>query len=245
MKYSPIFKVIGVVLLVLASTWAIRYLEQIPSARLAQLMGITVKVSDIDVGFSETPTPRPPGDAQLQPARPVVAVQAFAASKLARQGTGIVVSSDGLVLASNAVAPYGSGSYTYQVVLSDGTAIRAIRVGYDAPTNLALLKADAEGLDSAVFDVVTPEAGGQLLALAAQVMVSRYVPLRVPVSVVYVVDEKQIALSLDRTYLPQLIGAPLTDRTGRIIGLMRTAPSVGIIPASAVNAFIDRYLATQ
>lgn len=93
----------------------------------------------------------------------------------AAAGTGIVLSSDGLVLTNNHVV---EGSTSVQVTTTDGTTYNATVVGTDSTQDVAVLQLeDASGLttatidqddDLAVSDAVTAignaEGGGELMA---------------------------------------------------------------------------------
>ncbi len=58
-------------------------------------------------------------------------------------GSGVVVSPDGYILTNNHVV---EGSKQVEVELSDGRVLKATVVGTDAPSDLAVLKIDARGL---------------------------------------------------------------------------------------------------
>jgi hypothetical protein len=72
-------------------------------------------------------------------------------------------------------------------------------------------------------------------------MFSDFVPVLLPVDVVYA-SPRRVALSADRAYVPQLYGARLADQSGRVPGILAHGSSLGIIPGSAVNDFVERYL---
>ncbi len=63
-------------------------------------------------------------------------------------GTGVIMSSDGYIITNAHVI---AGSQRVNVVLSDGGEGKALLVGYDGESDLAVLKIDAEGLPVAVF----------------------------------------------------------------------------------------------
>jgi len=77
-------------------------------------------------------------------------------------GSGVVVSGDGYILTNNHVV---EGSKQVDVDLSDGRTVKATVVGTDAPSDLAVLKVDARGLQSvAVGDSDQVRVGDVALA---------------------------------------------------------------------------------
>ena len=238
MKLGPVWKVVVVVVLGGAAVWSVGYIDQIPPQRLAALLGIKVSVSDVTA--TPKPTPLPAGDKSSTLG--IVAVQTFSGPVLVRYGTGTVVSVDGLVLTTVATAPYGSGSFVYQVATPRGQLLRARRVASDAPSGLVLLKADASDLDAVLFSPVQTLAGAQWEAVSAQVVASRFVAMRLPVWVVWSDGDRQTVVSMDRAYASTFNGARLIDETGRSVGLVRNALQPGLITAAHINAFLDRYL---
>jgi S1-C subfamily serine protease len=172
-----------------------------------------------------------------------VAIQTYSGTVLVRSAAGVVVASDGLIVTTATAAPYGAtGGYLYQVTTSDGAVARARRVAYDAANGLVLLKAETTELGTVPFTSQAVHAGDELTAIGATVLLSRYAPVIVPAAVVYAADERQVAISLDRTYMTMLQGARLVDGQGRTLGLLRQGATAGIIPASVINAFVGRYL---
>jgi hypothetical protein len=172
-----------------------------------------------------------------------VAVRTLAGAQAVRTAAGTIITSDGLVVTTAAGAPYGTG-YSYRIVTSRGTTVAARRVAYDAQHALVLL--DAELSDSGVvpFSDQAPRAGDPLTAVSAGISGDRYAPVIVPVAVVSAHADGQLVLSLDRTFVSALAGARLVDRAGATIGLLRAGTAIGMVPASAVNAFVARYLDT-
>jgi len=228
------------------AVWAVSYIEHTPPQRLAALLGFTVSVSDTDTTPKPTPSPSnrlTPTDNDSTSALGIVAVQTFSGPVLVRQGAGTAVSVDGLVLTIVATAPYGSGSFVYQIATPRGQILRARRVASDAASGLVLLKADANDLDAVLFDQELPlSAGSQWEAVSAQVVASRFVAMRLPVWVVWSDEGRQTVLSMDRVYAGLMNGARLIDASGRSVGLVRNATQPGLITAAQINAFLDRYL---
>ncbi len=233
-----------------AAVWAVSYIEHTPPQQLAALLGFTVSVSDI--GATPKPTPSPAGgpssfltpiNANASSVLGAVAVQTFSGPVLIRQGAGTAVSVDGLVLTTVATAPYGSGSFVYQVATSRGQLLRARRVASDAATGLVLLKTEVNNLDAVLFsEEVLLSSGAHLEAVSAQISASKFITMRLPVWVVWSDEGRQTMLSVDRAYAHAMNGARLIDALGRSIGLVRNGTLPSLITASHINAFLDRYL---
>ena len=241
MKLGPIGRVVALTLFVVLVVGAIAYIERLPVPRLASLFGVSVTVSDLK---SPTPSPSviPLSDRLPALSLGTVAVQTFAGSQLIRTAAATAVTSDGLFVTTTTAAPYGSGSFTYQLATSQGSVVRARRVAYDARTGLTLLKAD--GLDVGTVDFapdVQLRAGDQLDAVGATFALSHYVPVVLPVEVVYSPDGVSAVLSYDRTFTVLLAGARLVDTASREVGIY-TNSAAGLISAAAISAFTDTYL---
>jgi len=232
-----------VVVLACASLLAVRYIDRIPPERLASLMGITVTVSDL--GITPSPSPRvTPARGDQTATLGSVAVQTFSGPALIRQGPGTAVSADGLILTTITAAPYGSGSYVYQIATPRGQLLRARRVASDPTSGLALLKADATDLDAVLFDASQTQFAGQgLEAISASVLFSKFISQRLPVWVVWVSQDGAATLSLDRSLGLTFNGSRLVDQSNRSVGILRYASSPVFVSAATINTFLESYLA--
>lgn len=231
-------------LVVTASLFSIRYLDRLPSERLAALLGITVTVRDIN----QTPIPSPqvfPAQGNESAILGLVTVQTYSGATLIRQGTGTAVSVDGLVLTLASIAPYGSGSYVYQVATPHGQVARAYRVASDRQAGLVLLKADIGDLDAVLFDDGARglNSGQGLESVSSRIAVSQFEIMRLPVWVVSIMRDHEITLSLDRAYGPLFHGARLIDASQRSVGIIRYGTQPVLISAASLNSFIESYLA--
>lgn len=246
MNSGSVWKMVGLVTLVILAAYSLWYLERTPSHRLASLMGISVTVSDLDARLN-SPSPSATVAPASGSALGTVAVQTFSGSVLIRQGAGTAVSSDGLVLTTSATAPYGSGSFVYQVATPRGQLLRAKRVAGDRTSGLTLLKVDTTDMSAVVFERAPDMHAGSLLsALSSRVAVARFVAERLPVWVVSGSDaDDSVVLSLDRVYGARMHGARLLDESGRSIGLLRWGVQPSIIGADVINAFLEQYLANE
>ena len=230
--------------LAMAALAAIRFVDRIPARRLAALLGITVTVSD---SAPATPSPVP----SVQPLSSQVsalslgtaAIQTFSGSMLVRAGSGTIVSSDGLIVTLSSAAPYGSGSYLYQVAISDGRLLRAQSVRRGG-SGLTLLRVAATDLDTVPFDPHAPIlAGSQVMLVGAFRSLSGYTPVIVPAVIPYAADIRDIPLSLDRTFAGRLLSARVVDDSGRSLGLVQVSGAYPkMISAATINTFVDDYL---
>jgi hypothetical protein len=234
MKYGPVWKMTGVVVLVILAGAAIVFLDHIPLRRITSL--------------APTPTTKP--TPSTQPNSEVsalslgtVAIQTFSGSRLVRSGSGAVVSSDGLIITTSAVAPYGSGSYVYQVATPTGALLRATNAWRDG-SGLVLLKVAATDLDAVLFSEQIPlEAGSTVGLVGAFVQLSHYVPVAMPAVIPYVTDTHEIPLSFDRVFAGLLLAARVIDDAGHSLGLVQLGAGYPrMIPAATLNAFVERYL---
>ena len=71
--------------------------------------------------------------------------------KLAGQGTGIIINTDGYIATNSHVIGDSKTAYIVDVVLSDGNTYEAKVVGFDTRTDLAVIKIDAKNLIPAEF----------------------------------------------------------------------------------------------
>jgi hypothetical protein len=246
MKLGPISKAVILVVLAVAVLAAVRFLDRIPARRLAALLGVTVTVSD-PMSADASPSPSvlvQPLSSQVSAlSLGTVAIQTFSGSTLVRTGSGTIVSSDGLIITTAAVAPYGSGSYIYQVAIGDGRLLRASYVWRDG-SGLALLRVAATDLNTVPFDQnIAVYAGSPVTLVGAFLSLSRYTPVIMPAVIPYAADIRDIPLSVDRLFAARLVSARVVDEDGRSIGLVQLAGAYPrMISAAVINTFVDRYL---
>lgn len=232
MKTGPVIRVTGLVVLACLSIAAIYYIETTTSDGLSP----TTK---------PTPSAQSTNDKGDIPSLSLgtVAIQTFSGSMLVRSGNGAVISSDGLIVTLAYVAPYGSGSYAYQVATSTGALLRAQAVRRS--NGLVLLKVASSDLNAVSFDKGSLAAGAQVRAVGALASLSRYTPLILPVDIAYVDQADEVALSLDKTYMSLMAGARVVDANGRSVGLVQPGSYARLLPASAINAIVEEYLAQK
>ncbi|HEX4699885.1 MAG TPA: trypsin-like peptidase domain-containing protein [Actinomycetes bacterium] len=157
------------------------------------------------------------------------------------EGSGIVLSSDGLILTNNhVVADAANGAGTITVTFNDGTTHKGTIVGRDPVSDLAVIKADGvTGLKKASLgssaglqpgqEVV---AIGSPLGLQGSVTSGIVSALNRPVrtgddtgteSVSTVID----AIQTDAAINPGNSGGPLVDLSGNVVGINSAIASLG------------------
>ncbi len=228
MKIGPIIKMTGLVLLACLSIAVIRYLDSATAPKTAVISKSTPALSPVisqDLSSLSLGT---------------IAIQTFSGSTLVRSGSGSVISADGLIVTLAYVAPYGSGSYTYQVATSAGSLLRAKAVW--RASGLVLLKVAANDLNAVSFDDEIPVTGAKLTAVGALTSTLRYIPIVLRADLAFTDQASDIALAFDRTYMSQLAGARIIEENGHSVGLVQPGTYGKLIPASVINTVIDQYL---
>lgn len=175
----------------------------------------------------------------------VVAVQTFQGSRLLRQGSGIVLSSDGLIVTTYDAAPArpasGSGGpYLYQIAYGD-KVLRAKLVARDYRQNLSLLKVDVSDLGIIPLSDSIPHTAGRELLL-----VGKFVDLSRPVdfaqrAIVHFATDKSIAL--DTTTSAIISGSAALDISGKALGMAYVrGGKTYLIPVATLKGFLEGYL---
>lgn len=231
MKSGQLIKFLGVLVMLILSLASIRWLDR-RSASNTPIKTLSPTASPSLV------------TGQVPTLTGSVAIQTFAGSSLVRTAAATVVASDGLIVTTSVAAPYGSGSYVYQVMTSSGDVVRAQRVAYDSATGLVLLKVQGAETGVVLFDTVSLRAGDEVRIIGATVALSRYTPVALPADIAYALDDRTVAVSVDRSYVPVLHGARVVDAQGHTVGIFRPGTTPGIISAAAVNALLERYLSS-
>ena len=167
-------------------------------------------------------------------------------------GTGFVISSDGVIVTNDHVV---AGAHEIQAVFSDGTTRVATVVGRNAPSDLAVVKVDAENLPTiALGDSERVQVGddvvaiGNALALQGGLTVTRGIISGLHREVgTNTGSTLEDVLQTDAAINPGNSGGPLVDAQGRVIGINTaiidpvSAQNVGFaIPISNAKVIIDQ-----
>jgi putative serine protease PepD len=166
-------------------------------------------------------------------------------------GTGFVISSDGVIVTNNHVV---EGASDIKAVFSDGTTREATVLGRNAPSDLAVVKVDADGLQTiALGDSDQVQVGddvvaiGNALALQGGLTVTRGIISGLHREVdTNTGSALEDVLQTDAAINPGNSGGPLVDAQGRVIGINTaiadpgSAQNVGFaIPISNAKAIIE------
>lgn len=186
----------------------------------------------------------PAGSTQAvaQKVLPSVVMIKVASSKAEGEGSGVILSSDGLILTNNHVAAGGGPNAKMEVVFADGSSAPASLVGADPVSDLAVIKASGRsGLapielgTSANLQVGQPViAIGSPLGLAGTVTTGIVSSLNRPVvtsgngsepspAVSPVID----AIQTDAAINPGNSGGALADGNGKLIGINTAIATLG------------------
>jgi serine protease Do len=160
------------------------------------------------------------------------------------QGSGFIVSPDGLILTNAHVV---DGAATITVKLSDKREYEAKVIGVDKPTDVAVLKIDAKGLPSVKFgDPAKLKVGEWVLAIGSPFGLENTVTAGI-------VSAKGRGLP-DSNYVPFIqtdvavnpgnSGGPLFNMRGEVVGInsqifSRTGGFMGLSFAIPINVAID------
>ncbi|MEU2034809.1 S1C family serine protease [Nocardia amamiensis] len=192
----------------------------------------------------------PAGSTQAvaQKVLPSVVMIKVASSRAEGEGSGVILSSDGLILTNNHVATGGGPNARMEVVFADGSSASATLVGADPVSDLAVIRVSGRsGLTpielgtSANLQVGQPVVAiGSPLGLAGTVTTGIVSSLNRPVvtsgngsepgpAVSPVID----AIQTDAAINPGNSGGALVDGNGRLVGINTAIATLG--PADEVG----------
>lgn len=136
------------------------------------------------------------------------------------QGTGVVITSDGLVLTNNHVV---AGASSLRAVMHDGEELEATIVGTDPDTDLALVRVDRTGLVAADFgDSDAAMVGDWVVALGSPFGLQQ----TVTAGIISAIGRETVGLARFENYIqtdaainPGNSGGPLVNLSGQVIGI--------------------------
>ncbi|MGN2635888.1 S1C family serine protease [Nocardia takedensis] len=184
----------------------------------------------------------PAGSTQAvaQKVLPSVVMIKVAGNRAEGEGSGVVLSSDGLILTNNHVAAGGGANAKMEVVFSDGSTAPATVVGADPVSDLAVIRVQGKtGLTpielgaSSGLQVGQPViAIGSPLGLAGTVTTGIVSALNRPVSTQGEAATSQVnpvidAIQTDAAINPGNSGGALVDGDGKLIGINTAIASLG------------------
>lgn len=173
-------------------------------------------------------------------------------------GSGIIVSSDGLILTNNHVI---AGARSLVVTTSDGRDIPAVFVDSDAASDVAVIRADADDLTAAALgDSATLEVGQTVLAIGSPLgqfteTVTRGIVSALGREITVGDDQTGETLALrgliqtDAAINPGNSGGALINDRGEVVGMntavSRAAEGIGFaIPINEAKQLIARVAGT-
>jgi S1-C subfamily serine protease len=139
--------------------------------------------------------------------------------------TGIIYSADGLIVTSHHVVETED---KIRVGLPDGKIVTATLVGRDPNSDLALLRADASGLQVPEWASVEQVRVGHLVLAVGRPTESPQATLGVISALSHHATEQKYFAQTDVVMYPGFSGGPLLSVTGQIIGLNSSALMQGV-----------------
>ncbi|MET7771628.1 trypsin-like peptidase domain-containing protein [Nocardia sp. NPDC005366] len=184
----------------------------------------------------------PAGSTQAvaQKVLPSVVMIKVASNRAEGEGSGVILSSDGLILTNNHVATGGGANATMQVVFSDGSTAPATLVGADPVSDLAVIRVTGKsgltpielGASGGLQVGQSVIAIGSPLGLAGTVTTGIVSALNRPVSTQGESATSQVnpvidAIQTDAAINPGNSGGALVDANGKLIGINTAIASLG------------------
>ena len=169
---------------------------------------------------------------------PSVVSLEVSSSRGAGTGTGVILSSDGLILTNNHVAGAAGQGGSIVVTFNDGSTARASVVGLDPVTDLAVVKAKGvSGLQPAALgDSNDLKVGQEVVAIGSPLGLQGTVTSGIVSALDRPVrtggeqsDQTTVidAIQTDAAINPGNSGGPLVDMSGRVIGINSAIASLG------------------
>ncbi len=168
-------------------------------------------------------------------------------------GSGVIVSADGYILTNHHVV---EAADEVEIAMADGRKAKAVMIGSDPETDLAILKIDLEDLSAITF--AQPErvkVGDVVLAMGNPFGVGQSVTM----GIVGALGRSEVGINTFEDFIqtdaainPGNSGGALTDISGNLIGIntaiySRTGGSLGIgfaIPVHVVQQVMEQILRT-
>lgn len=164
-------------------------------------------------------------------------IQVFQENKLIRQGSGIIVSSDGLIVTTPDLAVAGG---VFQVFHED-KVVRGSIVGIDYKANLMLVRAAASYSNVANLEVLADYKSGQEIILVGKLVdISKPTPFSQKGIVSYVTGKTIIIDSTPNKYLS---GSTVVDAGGNLMGLIYLrSGKIILIGSDTIGNFLKTHL---
>ena len=172
-------------------------------------------------------------DAVEKVEKAVVGIQAKTQTGRTFKGSGLVITSDGLMVTLNELVPQGEKF----VFFVDGDTLSYQVLKRDKKANLALVKLEAERLPTLGFADASKLRLGQRVFLVGAVLLQDGLQKIVNEGIIRAIDNDSISTTIFEKSI--LAGSPLFTIEGEVIGLtvVDKEGQVSAIPVSAIRAF--------
>lgn len=164
-------------------------------------------------------------------------VQVIKGNKVIKQGSGVIVTNDGLIITASDLAP--DGPYNYQIILSDGALFNGKIIRRDISNNLALIKIEANNLSViSLGGLDNLHLGQMIILIGAQINKNSFYRF-VNIGTIRGVSGETLTINLDETNL-SANGGPLINIKGEMIGI-NIVDAKGLaktIPAKIIADFL-------
>jgi len=164
----------------------------------------------------------------------IVGVRTKTADGKILEGSGLIVTSDGLFITLNDLVPKGSEFVFY----IDGRPISFQIIKRDANQNLALIKAEKESLSTVGFADLDKARIGQRVFLIGALLDNKIIKKTANEGIIKNFNQELIETNISEDV--NLAGSPLFDIEGRCLGLnqINTQGKVVAIPVNLIKKFI-------
>jgi len=165
-----------------------------------------------------------------------VAVQSFKDGKIIREGSGITISSDGIIITTFDVI---TGADVYQVFHGD-KILRAQLVRYDGFKNLALLKVPATNMNVTRLERSHQLQPGQDVVVSGKVVELSSSVVFAQKGMISHILSKDIVVDTEPSYF--LSGSKVINNSGIVVGMsyLRSG-AVRLITSEAMDDFVKNY----
>jgi len=168
-----------------------------------------------------------------------VAIQSFKGGKIIKEGSGMTISSDGVIITTFDVI---AGADVYQVLYED-KILRAQLVQYDGFKNLALLKVSATDINVTRLERSHQLQPGQDVVVSGKVVRFSNSAVFAQRGMISYILSKDIVIDTEPSYF--LSGSKVINNSGIVIGMayLRNG-AVRLITSEAMDDFVKNYFET-
>lgn len=167
----------------------------------------------------------------------LVAIHSYQGKEVINRSTGVIVTSDGLIVTINDALPVVATRYS---VFRDGDILNAQVVKRDAENNLALLKVDENNLSVVSLTNLEDLHLGERVILIGAELVDSHLNRFVNLGIIRSISQGVLKLNLQEENI-LANGGPLINIRGEVIGLnlVDSRGLIKIISANKIMEFIE------